>query len=197
MTDHPAPVSNAARTEALKSVLSEKGILPDGFIDEFARDTEEKFVTRNGTRMVARAWSDPQYRARLLKDGRAAAEEMGFTFPKHHRNLTVLENTADIHNVICCTQCSCTAYTIIGAAPGWYKDLEFRARVVREARGVLREMGLELPASTEIRVWDTSADSRYMVLPVQPPETKGWPEDKLAALVTQDCLIGVTRLAGT
>src|SRR5271156_4084057 len=158
MTDHPAPASNAARTEALKSVLSEKGILPDGFIDEFTRSTEEKFVTRNGARMVARAWSDPDYRVRLLKDGRAAAEEMGFSFPKHHRNLTVLENTPAIHNVICCTQCSCTAYTIIGAAPGWYKDLEYRARVVREARGVLKEMGLDLPAATEIRVWDTSAD---------------------------------------
>jgi len=197
MTDNPGPASNAARTEALKSVLSEKGLLPDGFIDEFTRTTEEKFVTRNGARMVARAWSDPDYRARLLQDGRAAAEEMGFSFPKHHRNLTVLENTPAIHNVICCTQCSCTAYTIIGAAPGWYKDLEFRARVVREARGVLKEMGLDLPASTEIRVWDTSADSRYMVLPVQPPETKGWPEEKLAALVTQDSMIGVTRFAGT
>jgi nitrile hydratase len=189
--------SPAARTEALKSALSEKGILPDGFIDEFTRDTEEQFVTRNGARMVARAWSDPSYRTRLLKDGTAAALEMGFTFPRHHRQLVVLENTPAIHNVICCTQCSCTAYTIIGGAPGWYKDLEFRARVVREARAVLKEMGLDLPATTEIRVWDTTADSRYMVLPVQPEATQGWPEEKLIELVTQDSMIGVSRLPRT
>jgi nitrile hydratase len=194
MTDTSAPASPAARTEALRSALSEKGILPDGFIDEFTRDTEEQFVTRNGARMVARAWSDPAYRARLLKDGTAAALEMGFTFPKHHRQLVVLENTRDVQNVICCTQCSCTAYTIIGGAPGWYKDLEFRARVVREARTVLKEMGLDLPAGTEIRVWDTTADSRYMVLPLQPEATKGWPEDKLIEIVTQDSMIGVSRL---
>jgi nitrile hydratase subunit alpha len=194
MADNPAPASPDARTEALRSALSEKGILPDGFIDEFTRDTEEQFVTRNGARMVARAWSDPAYRARMLKDGTAAALEMGFTFPKHHRQLVVLENTPDVQNVICCTQCSCTAYTIIGGAPGWYKDLEFRARVVREARTVLKEMGMDLPASTEIRVWDTTADSRYMVLPLQPEATKGWPEDKLVEIVTQDSMIGVSRL---
>jgi nitrile hydratase len=116
---------------------------------------------------------------------------MGFEMPKHHRHLAVLENTPDIHNVIVCTQCSCTAYSIIGAAPDWYKDLDYRARVVREARTVLKEMGLDLPAATEIRVWDTTADSRYMVLPLQPEATKGWPDEKLAGIVTQDCMIGI------
>jgi nitrile hydratase subunit alpha len=198
MTDHPAAASSSAsaagRAEALKSVLTEKGILPDGFIDEFTRHSEERWVTANGARMVARAWTDPAFRERLLKDGLSAAAEMGFEMPKHHRHLVVLENTPGIHNVIVCTQCSCTAFTIIGGAPGWYKDLEYRARVVRESRTVLKEMGLELPAATEIRVWDTSADTRYMVLPQQPEATRGWPAEKLAAIVTQDSMIGVSRL---
>src|SRR5262249_24964478 len=149
---------------------------------------------QNGARVVAKAWSDPAFRARLMEDGRAAALEMGLTMPPHHRHLVVLENTADIHNVICCTQCSCTAFTIIGLPPDWYKDLEYRARVVRESRTVLKEMGLDLPPSTEIRVWDTTADTRYIVLPLQPPETLGWPEEQLAAIVTRDAMIGVARL---
>jgi nitrile hydratase subunit alpha len=144
--------------------------------------------------MVARAWTDPAFRARMLADGTGTAREMGFEFPEHHRHLVVLENTPDVHNVIVCTLCSCTAYTIIGAAPGWYKDLDYRARVVRESRTVLREMGLDLPESTEIRVWDTTADTRYMVLPMQPPATKDWPEEKLAKIVTQDAMIGASRL---
>jgi nitrile hydratase len=144
--------------------------------------------------MVARAWTDPEYRARMLADGTSAALEMGFGFPEHHRHLTVLENTPDIHNLIVCTLCSCTAYTIIGAAPDWYKDMEYRARIVRQSRTSLREMGLDLPATTEIRVWDTTADTRYMVLPVQPPATLGWPVEKLAAIVTQNAMIGASRL---
>jgi nitrile hydratase len=147
-----------------------------------------------GNPTVARAWSDAAFRARMLADGTAAAREMGFEFPEHHRHLVVLENTPDIHNVIVCTLCSCTAYTIIGAAPGWYKDLDYRARVVRESRTVLREMGLNLPTGTEIRVWDTTADTRYMVLPLRPLAAEGWPVDRLAAIVTQDSMIGATRL---
>lgn len=132
----------------------------------------------------------------MLKDGRSAAAEMGFGMPEHHRHLVVLENTPDIHNLIVCTLCSCTAYTIIGAAPDWYKDMEYRARVVRESRTALKEMGLDLPASTEIRVWDTTADTRYMILPVQPPATQGWPADRLADIVTQASMIGTERLDG-
>ena len=184
----------AARVAALQAVLTEKGLLPDGFVDEFTRNAEEKWVTGNGARMVARAWTDGDFRARMLADGKAAAQEMGFEFPAHHRHLVVLENTPDVHNVIVCTQRSCTAFSIIGGAPGWYKDLEYRARVVREARSVLKEMGLDLPASTEIRVWDTSADTRYMVLPLQPARTQGWDAEALAAIVTQDAMIGVARL---
>lgn len=183
-----------ARVAALKSVFAENGLLPDGAIEDFTRNAEEIWVTRNGARMVARAWTDGDFRARMLADGMAAAKEMGFEFPAHHRHMVVLENTPDIHNVIVCTQCSCTAFTIIGGAPGWYKDLEYRARVVREARSVLNEMGLHLPDSTEIRVWDTSADTRYMVLPQQPQRTLGWDAQALVDIVTQDAMIGVARL---
>ena len=182
------------RAAALEIVLRRKGEMPETFVEDFTDHAEEKWITDNGARMVARAWTDPKFRARMLADGTAAAKEMGFQFPEHHRQLVVLENTPSVHNVIVCTLCSCTAYTIIGAAPDWYKDIDYRARVVRESRTVLSEMGLDLPASTEIRVWDTTADHRYMVLPMQPPSTKGWSEEKLAAVVTQDAMIGASRL---
>jgi nitrile hydratase len=198
MADHDAetlkPAPAAERAAALAAVLTERGLLTDGFVEAFTRTAEEQWVTANGARMVARAWTDDAFRRRMLAEGTAAALEMGFSLPEHHRQLVVLENTADIHNLIVCTQCSCTAYTIIGAAPEWYKDLEYRARVVREARTVLKEMGLDLPATTELRVWDTSADTRYMVLPVQPPATLGWTAEALAKIVTQDAMIGVSRL---
>jgi nitrile hydratase len=192
MSDDPAPL--AARATALKQAFAEKGLLPDGFVEDFTRHAEETWISHNGARMVARAWTDDAFRARLLADATAAAREMGFELPKHHRHLVALENTPDIHNVIVCTQCSCTAFTIIGGAPDWYKDLDYRARVVRQARSVLTEMGLALPAATEIRVWDTSADTRYMVLPLQPARTLGWTAEALSAIVTQDAMIGVADL---
>jgi nitrile hydratase subunit alpha len=189
-----ATATPAQQAAAVELVLRRKGELPETFVSDFTDHAEEAWVSDNGARMVARAWVDPAFRGRMLADGKAAAEEMGFEFPAHHRHLVVLENTPDVHNLIVCTLCSCTAYTIIGAAPDWYKDIDYRARVVRESRTVLREMGLDLPASTEIRVWDTTADHRYMVLPVQPSATIGWPEEKLAKIVTQDSMIGATRL---
>jgi nitrile hydratase len=167
---------------------------PGEFVAEATRRAEEEWVPANGARMVARAWTDPAFRQRLLADGRAAAAEFGFELPRHHRHLVFLENTATVHNVICCTLCSCTAFTIIGLPPDWYKDLEYRARVVRESRTVLKEMGLVLPPEVEIRVWDTTADTRYVVLPMRPTETTGWPEERLAAIVTRDSMIGVARL---
>jgi nitrile hydratase len=198
MTDSHAaaqqPATAAQRAAALETVLTTHGILPEGFVDEFNSHAEEQWVTRNGARVVARAWTDGAFRERLLKDGKSAVAEMGFAMPEHHRHLVVLENTPDVHNLIVCTLCSCTAYTIIGAAPDWYKDLEYRARVVRESRTALKEMGLDLPAATEIRVWDTTADTRYMVLPVQPGSTHDWSAEKLADIVTQDSLIGTSRL---
>jgi len=187
-----APVEK--RVGAIQAVLEERGMKPGEFIVQATRLAEEKWVPQNGARVVAKAWTDAAFRQRLFDDGIAAVAELGIEMPRHHRKLVVLENTPTLHNVICCTLCSCTAFTVIGLPPDWYKDLEYRARVVRESRTVLKEMGLDLAPDIEIRVWDTTADTRYMVLPVQPPETMGWPEDRLAAIVTKDSMIGVARL---
>jgi nitrile hydratase len=188
-----APIER--RVDAVESVLADRGLEPAAFVVEATRIAEERWVPENGARIVAKAWIDPAYRERLLADGKSAAAELGFEMPRHHRHLVVLENTATVHNVICCTLCSCTAFTIIGLPPDWYKDLEYRARVVRESRTVLKEMGLELPPEVEIRVWDTTADTRYIVLPLRPPGTEGWSEERLAGVVTKDSMIGVARIA--
>ncbi len=182
------------RVDAIQAVLEERRMKPAEFIEQANHLVEETWVPQNGARVVAKAWTDPAFRQRLFANGREAVAELGLAMPPHHRHFVVLENTPKVHNVICCTLCSCTAFTIIGLPPDWYKDLEYRSRVVRESRTVLREMGLTLPAETEVRVWDTTADTRYMVLPEQPPETKGWPEEKLAEIVTRDAMIGVARL---
>ena len=182
------------RVEAIEAAFDARGLEPAAFIDQATRTAEEEWVPQRGARVVAKAWTDLAFRQRLLANGREAVAELGIAMPRHHRHLVVLENTPTVHNVICCTLCSCTAFTVIGLPPDWYKDLEYRARVVRESRTVLREMGLDLPPEIEIRVWDTTADTRYMVLPVQPPHTLGWTEDALAAIVTKDAMIGVARL---
>ena len=187
-----APVER--RAAALEAAFEARGMKAADFIDEHTRRVDEEWLPQNGARVVAKAWTDPAFRQRLLANGRDAVAELGLTMPVHHRHLVVLENTEAVHNVIVCTQCSCTAYSIIGLPPDWYKDFEYRARVVRESRTVLREMGLDLPADVEIRVWDTSADTRYMVLPAQPARPKGWSEDQLADIVTKDSMIGVARL---
>ncbi|MEO7741991.1 MAG: nitrile hydratase subunit alpha [Usitatibacter sp.] len=182
------------RIDAIQAAFEERGLEPTKAIEDQAHQVEEQWLPRNGARVVAKAWTDPEFRKRLIANGRQAVAELGLAMPKHHRHLVVLENTSTIQNVICCTLCSCTAFTIIGLPPDWYKDLEYRSRVVRQSRTVLREMGLDLPPEVEIRVWDTTADTRYMVLPVQPPHTVGWPEEKLAEIVTRDGMIGVARL---
>ena len=182
------------RVDAIQAALDERGMNATEAVEELNHLALDQWVPQNGARVVARAWVDPGFRERLLANGRAAVTELGIPMPKHHRHLVVLENTPTVQNVICCTLCSCTAFTIIGLPPDWYKDLEYRARVVRESRTVLKEMGLALPPEVEIRVWDTTADTRYMVLPLQPPETIGWPEEKLAGIVTRDAMIGVSRL---
>lgn len=182
------------RVEAIQAALDARGMNASALAEELDHAAQEQWVPDNGARVVARAWTDPAFKARLLANGVAAVMELGVPMPKHHRHLVVLENTEAVQNVICCTLCSCTAFTVIGLPPDWYKDLEYRSRVVRESRTVLKDMGLELPPEVEIRVWDTTADTRYMVLPVQPPHTVGWPEEKLAAIVTRDSLIGVARL---
>jgi nitrile hydratase len=188
----PAPVER--RVAAMERAFEERNLIPGGFIEEFSRIAEEDWVPANGAKVVARAWTDAGFRRRLLENGKAAVAELGFTLPDHPKHLVVLENTPSLQNVICCTLCSCTAFTIIGLPPGWYKDFEYRSRAVRQSRTVLREMGLDLPREIDIRVWDTTADTRYMVLPVQPPETLGWPEEKLAGVVTKEAMIGGARL---
>lgn len=190
--DAPVPVER--RAAALEQAFEERNLIPAGFVEDFARIAEEEWVPANGARVVTRAWTDAAFKRRLLANGKAAIAELGLTMPEHHKHLVVLENTPSLQNVICCTLCSCTAFTVIGLPPGWYKDFEYRSRIVRQSRTVLREMGLDLPDAVEIRVWDTTADTRYMVLPVQPPETIGWTEDKLAAIVSKESMIGVARL---
>jgi nitrile hydratase len=198
MTDDEPVVRRTApverRVDAIQAAFDERGMNATEAVKELCQLATEEWIPQNGARVVARAWADPAFRARLVANGRAAVLELGLTMPQHHRHLVVLENTPTVQNVICCTLCSCTAFTIIGLPPDWYKDLEYRSRVVRESRTVLKEMGLDLPPEVEVRVWDTTADTRYMVLPVQPPETIGWPEEKLATIVTRDAMIGVARL---
>ena len=188
------PASLERRLDAVQAVLDQHGHEPAKFIDQARHLVEEQWLPRNGARVVARAWTDAAFRQRLFANGRAAVAELGLEMPRHHRHLVALENTPAVHNVICCTLCSCTAFTIIGLPPDWYKDLEYRARAVRESRTVLKEMGLDLPAEVEIRVWDTTADTRYMVLPMRPQHTADWSVERLADLVTQDSMIGVSRL---
>jgi len=191
---HPniAPVER--RVDAIQAAFEARGFAPGEVIEEFEHLTEERWIPDNGARVVAKAWTDPAFKARLLANGRDAVGELGLAMPAHHRHLVVLENTPTLQNVICCTLCSCTAFTIIGLPPDWYKDLEYRARIVRQSRTVLAEMGLDLAPEVEIRVWDTTADTRYMVLPERPAHTAGWSAEQLAAIVTKDSMIGVARL---
>jgi nitrile hydratase len=193
-SDRPAPA--AKRAVALQEALAAKGLIPDEFLDSFAKLAEQEWSPRNGARVVARAWSDPEYRERLLADGTAACAELGFAGPQGEY-IVVLENTPKVHNVIVCTQCSCTAWPVLGLPPDWYKSFEYRSRVVREARTVLSELGLEVPADVEIRVWDTTAETRYMVLPLRPEGTESWTEERLAAIVTREAMIGIARCQAT
>jgi nitrile hydratase len=179
---------------ALESLLREKALIDDETFSEYEKLVTEDWLPNNGARLIAKAWLDANFKAFLLAEGKAAASSLGFGMPEHHGSLVVKENTNQIHNVICCTLCSCTAFTIIGMAPGWYKDLEYRSRIVREARTVLGEMGLGLPEEMKIRVWDTTADTRYMIMPVRPSYTNGWNEEELARIITKESLIGVARL---
>jgi nitrile hydratase len=187
-----API--AERVRALEEALAAKQLVPDEFIEQRIEQAQENFDPKNGARVVARAWVDPAFRERLLADGTAASAELGFR-AANSEYLVVLENTEAVHNVIVCTQCSCTAWSVIGLPPDWYKSPEYRARVVREPRALLRSMGFEVPETVSLRVWDTSGETRYMVLPLRPVGTEGWSEERLAALVTREALIGVARVA--
>lgn len=192
---HPAPLSPVEiRARALEELLREKGLIQEGFIDAVVSMYENDIGPMNGARVVARAWVDPAYKARLLANGTAAIAELGFGGPEGE-HLVVVENTSDVHNVVVCTLCSCYPWPVLGLPPNWYKSPPYRARMVREPRVLLREMGLDLPESVvEIRVWDSSAEIRYMVLPERPAGSDGKSEAELAALVSRDAMIGTARL---
>ncbi len=178
------------RAAALETVLIEKGLVSTDAVDAVVDAFEREIGPQNGARMVARAWVDPGYRRRLLDDAAGAAAELGFGGSEGD-HLRAVENTPEVHNVIVCTLCSCYPWPVLGIPPVWYKSPPYRARVVREPRAVLAEFGLDVPADVEVRVWDSSAELRYIVLPMQPEGTEDLSEDELAQIVTRDCMIGV------
>ena len=177
------------RVAATKEALIDAGRITEADLDQFAHMAQD-WRPENGAKVVARAWTDPDFRARLLEDATSACAEMGYAGPQGEY-IVALEDTPDRHNVIVCTQCSCTAWPVLGLPPDWYKSPAYRARVVREPRRVLREMGLQLSDEVAIRVWETSAETRYMVIPLRPEGTQAFTEDALANLVSREALIGV------
>lgn len=194
-THASAPESDASiRVRALESLLVEKGLIDPAALDALVDTYENKIGPRNGAKVVARAWVDPAYKARLLSDATAAIKEFGFS-GLQGEDMVVVENTADVHNVVVCTLCSCYPWPTLGLPPVWYKSAPYRARVVSDPRSVLKEFGTELPETVELRTWDTTAELRYLVLPERPPGTDALTEEQLAAIVTRDSMIGVTRLS--
>ncbi len=188
---HPEPEPYAAlRARALESLLVERGLVTTDAIDEIVHMYEQDIGPLNGARVVARAWVDPEYKGRLLENGTEAIAELGYGGAEG-AEIVVLESTPEVHNVVVCTLCSCYPWPVLGLPPTWYKDPAYRSRVVMEPRAVLREFGLEVDESKEVRVWDSTAAIRYMVLPERPEGTDALPEDKLADLVTRDSMIGV------
>jgi nitrile hydratase len=191
--DRARPDPLALRTEALERLLTDQGLVSADAIDAMVQHYEQDVGPMNGARVVARAWVDDAYRERLLRDGTSAIAELDFGGPQGER-LVVVENTPSVHNVVVCTLCSCYPWPVLGLPPSWYKDPAYRSRVVREPRAVLSEFGLTLPEEVEVRVWDSSAEIRYMVLPERPAGTEGESEDVLAERVTRDAMIGVARM---
>jgi nitrile hydratase len=194
MTAPPERLDPALRVEALTSLLIERGLVDQATIDSFIKTYEQSVGPMNGAKVVARAWTDPEYRARLLADGTAAIAELGFKGPQGE-HIVVLENTPTVHNVVVCTLCSCYPWPVLGLPPSWYKDPAYRSRVVREPRTVLAEFGLELAESAEIRVFDSTSEVRYMVLPERPAGTEDLPEEELANLVSRDSMVGVAKVS--
>ncbi len=190
---HPEPLSYpAARAKAIESLLIEKGLISTDAVDALVRAYEQDIGPLKGARVVAKAWTDPAYKQRLLADGSSAVAEV--VGPEAFRNqLVVVENTPSVHNMVVCTLCSCYPWAVLGLPPTWYKSFEYRSRAVIEPRSVLREFGVELGDDVEVRVWDSSAEVRYLVLPERPAGTEGMGEEELAALITRDAMIGVAR----
>jgi len=186
-TEPPADIE--LRVRALESLLQEKGLIDPAALDELIDTYEHKVGPRNGAQVVARAWSDPEYKRRLMENATAAIAELGFSGIQGE-DMLVVENTPDVHNVTVCTLCSCYPWPVLGLPPVWYKSAPYRSRIVIDPRGVLAGFGLHIPESKEIRVWDSSAELRYLVLPERPAGTDGWSEAQLSALVTRDSMIG-------
>jgi nitrile hydratase subunit alpha len=189
-------ISPQLRGEALEALLVERGLVApttlDGFINRYVNDVGPM----NGARVVARAWVDPEYRRRLLASGTEAVKELGYGGPQGE-HIVAVENTPKVHNVVVCTLCSCYPWPLLGLPPNWYKDPAYRARIVREPRTLLAEMGLHLAPDVQIRVWDSSAENRYFVLPMRPDGTEGLTEQELAALVKRDAMVGVAVVSGS
>ena len=191
---HTAPLSDVQlRVKALESLLVEKGLVDPAALDLLIDMYETKVGPRNGARVVARAWTDPNFKRRLLEDGTTAIAEMGFQ-GRQVDHLVVVENTPKVHNVVVCTLCSCYPWAVLGLPPVWYKSAPYRSRTVLDPRGVLKEFGVTVPEAVEVRVWDSTSEVRYMVLPERPPGTEGMSEAELADLVTRDAMIGVARV---
>ena len=187
------PSDPALRTKALESLLVEKGLVDPAALDALVDTYENKIGPRNGAHVVARAWVDPAYKKRLLEDGGAAVAELGY-LGAQGEHLLVVENNAKVHNLVVCTLCSCYPWPVLGLPPVWYKSAPYRSRAVIDPRGVLREFGLNLAEDVEIRVWDSTAEIRYLVLPERPPGTESMSEAELAALVTRDSMVGVAKV---
>jgi len=183
------PKDSALRVKALESLLIEKGFIDGATVDAVVDNYKHKVGPQNGAKVVAKAWVDPAYKARLLANATAAIAELGFSGVQGE-DMAIVENTPLVHNVVVCTLCSCYPWPVLGLPPSWYKAAPYRARAVIDPRGVLAEFGLEIPATKEIRVWDTTAELRYMVLPERPEGNKGFSEEKLAEIVTRDSMIG-------
>jgi len=192
--EHGAPLTDVElRVRALESLLVDKGLVEPAALDALIDTYETKVGPRNGAKVVARAWVDPAYKRRLLEDGTEAVAEFGF-MGRQSEKLVVVENTPDVHNVVVCTLCSCYPWAVLGLPPVWYKSAPYRARAVIDPRGVLKELGVNVPESREVRVWDSTAEIRYMVLPERPKGTEKLSEDELAALITRDAMIGVAEV---
>jgi nitrile hydratase len=187
------PSDPALRVKALESLLVKKGLVDAAALDALIDTYEHKIGPRNGARVVAHAWMDSAYKKRLLADATAAINELGYS-GMQGEHMLVVENTPKVHNVVVCTLCSCYPWPVLGLPPVWYKSAPYRSRVVIDPRGVLREFGLEIPKETEVRVWDSTAELRYLVLPERPARTGKMTEEQLAALVTRDSMIGVAKL---
>jgi nitrile hydratase len=193
--DHQAvPSDPALRVKALESLLVAKGLVDPAAVDALIDTYEHKVGPRNGARVVARAWSDPAYKQRLLSNPDAALAEFGYG-GLQGEHMVVVENTSEVHNLVVCTLCSCYPWPVLGLPPAWYKSAPYRSRAVIDPRGVLREFGMTIEENVEVRVWDSTAELRYLVLPERPAGTDGWHEESLAALVTRNAMVGVAKIA--